>query len=119
MVRKNLALAKNDGSENPSETQALRIERAAEKVSGELDKVIHERMRLGIISSRRRIKSELTTEKHLNTNDCNIIVHARSWKRPVSHMQKSFRTDAAYEYGIKIWREAGPVFDHIAALIRL
>ena len=46
MSRNNLAVKHN--GESP---QALRIEKAAGNVSGELDKVIHERMRLGIISA--------------------------------------------------------------------
>jgi len=47
MSRKNLAIKHNDHG-GP---KALRVEKAAEKVSGELDRVIHERMRLGIISA--------------------------------------------------------------------
>ena len=44
-MAKNLALKNNDGP------QGLRIEKAAGDVSNDLDKVIHERMRLGIISA--------------------------------------------------------------------
>lgn len=51
MTRKNLAAAKANESEATAKPHLLRIEKAAEKVSGELDKVIHERMRLGIISA--------------------------------------------------------------------
>jgi DNA-binding transcriptional ArsR family regulator len=79
MVRKNLALANKDEKEPAQKSGALRIERAAEKVSGEVDKVIHERMRLGIISSlaanERLSFSEL--KNILNTTDGNISVHAR------------------------------------------
>ena len=57
----------------------MRIERAAEKVSGELDRVIHERMRLGIISAL-AANEKLSfgdLKKLLNTTDGNISVHAR------------------------------------------
>ena len=59
--------------------QSLRVEKAAEKVSGELDKVIHERMRLGIISAlAANDKLSFTELKNLlNTTDGNISVHAR------------------------------------------
>jgi len=69
-------LAKKTQTERP---QALRIERAAETVSGELDKVIHERMRLGIISAlAANDKLSFTDLKNLlNTTDGNISVHAR------------------------------------------
>lgn len=59
--------------------QSLRIEKAAEKVSGELDRVIHERMRLGIISAL-AANEKLSfgdLKKLLNTTDGNISVHAR------------------------------------------
>src|SRR5215813_1099175 len=58
---------------------SLRVERAAEKVSGELDRVIHERMRLGIISAlAANDKLSFSDLKRLlNTTDGNISVHAR------------------------------------------
>ena len=73
-MKKNLAINKID--EKP---QALRIERAAERVSGELDKVIHERMRLGILSAlAANTKLSFTELKNLlATSDGNISVHAR------------------------------------------
>ncbi|HEX8637393.1 MAG TPA: transcriptional regulator [Pyrinomonadaceae bacterium] len=57
----------------------MKIEKAAEKVSGELDKVIHERMRLGIISALAANESLSFTDLKnlLNTTDGNISVHAR------------------------------------------
>ena len=76
MARKNLVV-KHDGShENP---QALRVEKAAETVSGELDRIIHERMRLGIISAlAANDKLSFSDLKRLlNTTDGNISVHAR------------------------------------------
>jgi len=74
MARKNLAI--RDEGERP---RALRIERAAENVSTGLDKVIHERMRLGIISALAANEKLSFTElkKLLNTTDGNISVHAR------------------------------------------
>jgi len=75
MSRKNLAI-KRDNDAGP---EALRVEKAAETVSGELDKVIHERMRLGIISAlAANDKLSFTDLKNLlNTTDGNISVHAR------------------------------------------
>lgn len=75
MARKNTALAK----EETPKPQALKIEKAAEKVSGELDKTIHERMRLGIISALAANGSLSFTDLKnlLNTTDGNISVHAR------------------------------------------
>jgi DNA-binding MarR family transcriptional regulator len=57
----------------------LRIERAAESVSTELEKVIHERLRLGIISAlAANEKMSFGDLKNLlQTTDGNISVHAR------------------------------------------
>ena len=74
MKRKRAAISKTT-----TENQSLRIERAAERVSGELDRVIHERMRLGIISAL-AANEKLSfgdLKKLLNTTDGNISVHAR------------------------------------------
>lgn len=78
MARKNLALA-NDGTNETPKAQTLRVEKAAETVSGELDKTIHERMRLGIISALAANTSLSFTDLKnlLNTTDGNISVHAR------------------------------------------
>ncbi|CAN5414054.1 hypothetical protein BH10ACI1_BH10ACI1_09090 [soil metagenome] len=79
MVRKNLAIAvENDSDEMPKKS-ALRIEKAVGNVSNELDKVIHERMRLGIISALVANASLSFTDLKnlLNTTDGNISVHAR------------------------------------------
>ncbi|MEO7658808.1 MAG: transcriptional regulator [Pyrinomonadaceae bacterium] len=55
------------------------LEKAAENVSNDLDKVIHERMRLGIISA--LAANEKLSFKELknllSTSDGNISVHAR------------------------------------------
>ena len=76
MSRKNLAIRHGSNGGKP---QALRVEKAAGKVSGELDKVIHERMRLGIISALAANPKLSFNEvkKLLNTTDGNISVHAR------------------------------------------
>jgi DNA-binding transcriptional ArsR family regulator len=74
MSKKNLAIRKID-----DRSQGLRLEKAAEAVSSDLDKVIHERMRLGIISAlAANEKLSFTELKNLlNTTDGNISVHAR------------------------------------------
>ena len=76
MSRKNFALKDDDSSEK---SHVLKVEKAAEKVSGELDKVIHERMRLGIISAlAANSKLSFSDLKNLlKTTDGNISVHAR------------------------------------------
>jgi DNA-binding transcriptional ArsR family regulator len=73
MSRKNLAINKQE------EPQGLHVARAAEQVSNDLDKVIHERMRLGIISAlAANDKLSFTELKNLlATSDGNISVHAR------------------------------------------
>ncbi|MEJ7624105.1 MAG: transcriptional regulator [Pyrinomonadaceae bacterium] len=75
MSSKNAAI-NADGRDRP---QAARLEKAAESVSSGLDKVIHERMRLGIISAlAANVKLSFTELKNLlQTTDGNISVHAR------------------------------------------
>lgn len=72
---KNSAIKFKDGDE----PQALQIEKAAENVSADLDKVIHERMRLGITSALAANEKLSFTELKtlLGTTDGNISVHAR------------------------------------------
>jgi len=74
MSKSNLAKIKKT-----DERQSLRIEKAAGDVSNDLDKVIHERMRLGIISALAANKKLSFTDLKnlLNTTDGNISVHAR------------------------------------------
>lgn len=71
----------NDATEDAgtAQPQSLKIEKAAENVSSELDKVIHERMRLGIISAlaANEVLSFTDLKNLLNTTDGNISVHAR------------------------------------------
>lgn len=72
-MAKNLAIKKTENR------NGLRIARAAENVSNNLDKVIHERMRLGILSALaandKLSFNELKTL--LDTSDGNLSVHAR------------------------------------------
>ena len=72
-------MAKNLALKNTEEPQGLRVARAAENVSNDLDKVIHERLRLGIISAlAANEKLSFTELKNLlDTSDGNISVHAR------------------------------------------
>jgi len=79
MARRNSATAKENQVEEITKPHALKIEKAAENVSSELNKVIHERMRLGIISALAANESLSFTDLKnlLNTTDGNISVHAR------------------------------------------
>lgn len=76
----NLALVEDE--DKPSKTTLKRtkaVEKVAETVSNELDKLIHERMRLGIISAL-AANTSLTfndLKNLLQTTDGNISVHAR------------------------------------------
>jgi DNA-binding transcriptional ArsR family regulator len=74
MSRKNLAI-----DHDHTGPRALRIEKAAGDVSNDLDKVIHERMRLGIVGAlAANNKLSFTDLKNLlNSTDGNISVHAR------------------------------------------
>ncbi|HEV7646147.1 MAG TPA: transcriptional regulator [Pyrinomonadaceae bacterium] len=77
---KNSALKKEQDTSKPG---ALRVEKANEvvvtTVPGELDKLIHERLRLGMISALAANASLSFNElkKLLQTTDGNISVHAR------------------------------------------
>ena len=72
-------MAKNLALKNNETRHALRVEKAAGDVSTELDKVIHERMRLGIISAlaANEKMSFNDLKKLLDTTDGNVSVHAR------------------------------------------
>ncbi len=76
MAEKNALAQKKIRAEK---TQNLRIERAAETVSTELDKLIHERLRLGIISALAANESMSfgDLKNLLQTTDGNVSVHAR------------------------------------------
>jgi len=104
--------------------QALRVEKAAGKVSGELDKIIHERMRLGIISAlaANQKLSFGDLKKLLDTSDGNISVHARKLEEAgYVTMTKSFSGRMPLtEYAItKDGRKALERYlDHMEALIK-
>lgn len=89
-----MAIAREDKAKETPAAQTLRIEKAAETVSGELDKVIHERMRLGIISALAANETLAFTDLKnlLNTTDGNISVHARKLEEAgYLTCEKSFR----------------------------
>lgn len=93
MANKNLA-KKQENEEEISKPKALKVEKAAEKISGELDKVIHERMRLGIISALAANETLSFTDLKnlLNTTDGNISVHARKLEEAgYLNCEKSFK----------------------------
>jgi len=93
------ALAKNNREEKP---RALRVEKAAESVTTGLDKLIHERLRLGIVSALaandRLSFNEL--KKLLQTTDGNISVHARKLE------------DAGYIQCSKTFKERMPLTEY-------
>lgn len=120
MSRKNLAV-KSDNGGGP---HALRVEKAAGTVSNDLDKVIHERMRLGIISAL-AANDKLSfndLKKLLDTTDGNISVHARKLEEAgYVACKKSFAGRMPLtEYSItKEGRKAlGRYLDHMEALIK-
>ncbi|QYO65633.1 winged helix-turn-helix domain-containing protein [Leptolyngbya sp. 7M] len=73
-MARNLARSKKD-----EYRPALRVEKAAGTVSSDLDKVIHERIRLGIISAlaANQKLSFGDLKQLLDTSDGNLSVHAR------------------------------------------
>lgn len=81
MAKRNLAIAKNieTEEEKPQKPLVVKPEKVVENVSNDLDKIIHERMRLGIISALAANKKLSFTELKtlLNTTDGNISAHAR------------------------------------------
>src|SRR5215204_4607126 len=121
MARKNLLLRRETGGGEP---RALSLEKAAGKVSNDLDKVIHERMRLGIISALAANETLSFTDlkKLLDTTDGNISVHARKLEEAgYLTCTKSFSGRMPLtEYSItKDGRKALERYlDHMEALIR-
>lgn len=107
-----------------TESRSLRIEKAAETVSNDLDKVIHERMRLGIVSAlaANQKLSFSDLKKLLDTTDGNISVHARKLEEAgYITCEKSFKGRMPLtEY--KITKEGRTALtrylDHMEALIR-
>ncbi len=125
MAKTNLAVAKNieRDDEEPQKPRIIKAEKAAENVSNELDKVIHERMRLGIISAlavnKRLSFNEL--KDLLNTTDGNISVHARKLEDAgYLECEKSFiKRKSLTEYKITNAGKAAlkKYLDHMEALI--
>ncbi len=119
MARTNLAL----NNERPTKKSVLRLERVAGTVSGELDKVIHERIRLGIISALAANASLSFTELKglLDATDGNISVHARKLEEAGYIVcKKSFKGRTPLtEYSITDEGRAALVryLDHMEALI--
>lgn len=119
----NLALV-NDEDEKTSLKQTAAIEKAAETVSNELDKLIHERMRLGIISALAANKSLTFNDLKslLNTTDGNVSVHARKLEEAgYLTCEKSFNGRIPLtEYRITdVGREAlNRYLNHMEALIK-
>lgn len=118
-MKRNSAIVRN--SPKP---QSLRVERAAESVSNDLDRVIHERMRLGIISALAANDKLSFTDlkKLLNTTDGNISVHARKLEDAgYVTMEKSFKGRVPLtEYAItRDGKEALERYlDHMESLIK-
>lgn len=118
MSRKNVAALKNT-----DRSGSRQLEKIAGEVSGELDKVIHERMRLGVISAlAANEKLSFTDLKNLlNTTDGNISVHARKLEDAgYITCEKSFRGRTPLtEYRItsKGRKALTRYLDHMEALI--
>lgn len=108
MAKKNLALAeepweRHEEEEKPrSSAKIKKVERAAESVSNDLDKVIHERMRLGIISALAANESLTFNDlkKLLQTTDGNVSVHTRKLE------------DAGYIECVKSFRGRTPLTEY-------
>lgn len=117
-------MAKNLAVKKDEKTQGLRVARAAENVSNDLDKVIHERLRLGIISALAANEKLSFTELKtlLATSDGNISVHTRKLEEAgYVTFEKSFKGRMPLtEY--KITKEGRAALtrylDHMEALIR-
>lgn len=125
MGKGNLALAEDEMGENTAQAlKVIRTEKAAENVSSELDKVIHERMRLGIISAlSANTKLSFSELKNLlNTTDGNISVHARKLEEAGYLVcEKTFKSRKPLtEYKItKAGKKALEKYlDHMEALIK-
>ena len=118
-MAKSLALKHNNDTRN-----TLRVAKAAGDVSGELDKVIHERMRLGIISAlaANEKMSFGDLKKLLDTTDGNLSVHARKLEEAgYVDCRKSFagRTPLTeYKITTSGRKALDRYLDHMEALIK-
>jgi DNA-binding MarR family transcriptional regulator len=117
-MKKNLAKKRND------DHLELSIARTASDVSNDLDKVIHERMRLGMISAlAANNKLSFTELKNLlATTDGNISVHARKLEEAgYLTCEKSFRGRTPlteYEITTAGRKALAKYLDHMEALIK-
>lgn len=117
-------MKKNLAKKQPDDGRELTIARTASDVSNDLDKVIHERMRLGIISALAANEKLSFTElrDQLKTTDGNISVHARKLEDAgYLTCEKSFRGRTPLtEYAItSAGRKAlAKYLDHMEALIK-
>ena len=94
MSKKNLALANEGRQADEAKPQATKIVKAAETVSTELDKLIHERLRLGIVSALAATGSMSfgDLKNLLQTTDGNVSVHARKLEEAgYIECEKSFK----------------------------
>jgi len=118
----NLALVSDQSEDQIDANEA--IGKAAEAVSNDLDKLIHERMRLGIISALAANKSLTFNDLKslLKTTDGNVSVHARKLEEAGYLIcEKSFNGRVPLtEYRITdAGREAlNRYLDHMEALIK-
>lgn len=107
-----------------NEPNELRAVDAAGRFAGDLDKVIHERMRLGIISALSANQKLSFTELKslLNTTDGNISVHARKLEEAgYVSCEKSFNGRVPLtEYSVTRDGRAAlkRYLDHMEALIK-
>lgn len=117
-------MAKNLAIRKENTRNVLKVEKVAGKVSNDLDKVIHERMRLGIISAlAANPKLSFTDLKRLlETTDGNISVHARKLEEAgYVTCTKSFAGRMPLtEYSItgEGRKALGRYLDHMEALIK-
>lgn len=118
-MKKSLAIKGN--GERPN---VLRVEKAAGAVSNDLDKIIHERMRLGIISAlAANDKLSFTDLKNLlDTSDGNISVHARKLEEAGYLTVKKSFSDRMPLTEYKITNDGrmalGRYLDHMETLIK-
>jgi len=117
--------SKNLAAKNTSDgAGALRLEKAAGRVSESLDKIIHDRTRLGMVSAlAANEKLSFTDLKNLlNTTDGNISVHARKLEDAGYVIcEKSFKGRTPLtEYSITKEGKAAleKYLDHMEALIK-
>ena len=124
MSKTNTAFKQENSEDKTTQLKDLKIEKAAENVSGELDKIIHERMRLGIISALAASETLSFTDLKnlLNTTDGNISVHARKLEEAgYLTCEKSFKNRVPLtEYKItNAGRDAlAKYLNHMEALIK-